>query len=215
MTSAAGTLERPAYPVVVEVEPDTGHRNRLTVAFRFILAVPHALLVGVPVVGFMFGAGWLQGTPGALGAAAVVCAVIAWFAILFASQHPRGLWDLCHQYLRWRTRALPYMMLLRDEYPPFGDGEYRARVDVDYPDVPRDKLSVGLRLIYLIPHLFLLFFLWIGWFVTAVIAWFAILFTGRYPEGLVDFAVGVMRWSVRVEAYGLLMRDEYPPFSLK
>lgn len=223
MTAANQALGSASYPVNVDVEPDRGDRNRLTVAFRFILAFPHALLIGGPPVAVVAGAGWWQddgwlwsgGSSGVLGAVAVVCAVIAWFAILFANQHPRGLWDMGHYYLRWRTRALPYMMLLRDEYPPFGDGDYRARIAMEYPDQPRDKLSVGLRFFYLIPHWIVLFFLWIGWFVTAVIAWFAILFSGRYPESMLDFAVGVYRWSLRVEAYQLLMRDEYPPFSFQ
>ena len=225
MTTASQAYGDRSYPVVVEVEPDRGDRNRLTVAFRAILAFPHAILVGGPALGgAALGAGWWAaddqwwfgtGTSGVLGAVALVCAVISWFAILFANQHPRGLWDMGHFYLRWKARALPYMMMLRDEYPPFGDGEYRASVDVDYPEQARDKLSVGLRFFYLIPHWVLLFFLWIGWFVTAVIAWFAILFTGRYPESMMNFAVGVYRWSMRVEAYQLLMRDEYPPFSLQ
>lgn len=81
-----------------------------------------------------------------------------------------------------------------------------------YPTEQRDRWSVGLRLIYVIPHAFVLFFLNIALFVTSVIAWFAILFTGRYPEGLYRFAVGVLRWNIRVQAYALLMRDEYPPF---
>ncbi|HEX6030388.1 MAG TPA: DUF4389 domain-containing protein [Tepidiformaceae bacterium] len=224
MTVSTGdqAYERPAYPVVIEVEPDRGDRNRLTVAFRLILAIPHAILVGGPpiVLGAGIGSlndnGWFIGgwEGGVIGAVAGVCAIIAWFAILFANQHPRGLWDLAHFYMRWRARALPYMMLLRDEYPPFGDGDYAARFAVDFPEAARNKWSVGLRVFYLIPHIVLLFFLWIAWFVTAVIAWFAILFTGRYPESMIDFAVGVLRWSLRVEAYGLLMRDEYPPFSL-
>jgi hypothetical protein len=72
---------------------------------------------------------------------------------------------------------------------------------------------VGLRLIYAIPQLIVLFFLGIAWAITIIIAWFAILFTGRYPENLYTFGVGHMRWSLRVETYPLLMRDEYPPFN--
>ncbi len=86
--------------------------------------------------------------------------------------------------------------------------------DVAFPDdAERDRLSVGLRLIHVIPHAVVLFFLLIAWFVTSIIAWFAILFTGTYPEALYQFGVGVMRWQVRVESHALLLRDEYPPFS--
>ena len=221
MTLASAGIDAAPYPVSIDVLPDQGQRNRLTVAFRPILAIPHALLIGGPSLALMFSAGWVNdwgmwswGGAGVLGLVAGVCALIAWFAILFTSSHPRGLWDMAHFYLRWRVRALPYMMLLQDKYPPFGEEPSENRVAIEYPEAARDKLSVGLRFLYLIPHLFLLFFLWVGWFVTAVIAWFAILFTGRYPQSLQDFAVGVLRWSVRVEAYQLLMRDEYPPFSL-
>jgi hypothetical protein len=81
-------------------------------------------------------------------------------------------------------------------------------------EFPRDKVSVGLRLIYALPHLILLFFLHVGWLVTSIIAWFAILINGTYPQGLYNFGIGVFRWSTRVEAYTLLLVDEYPPFSL-
>ena len=216
-----------AYPVSFDVEPQLHGRNRLTVFFRFILAIPHLLLVGGP--GIALGGGvfwrreWQDGTrwwsldwgSGALGLAAFVMAVIAWFAIIFANQHPRGLWDFAHYFMRWRSRAVAYMALLRDDYPPFGDAAYPVTYTATYPDAPRNKWSVGLRIIYIIPHVIVLFFLGIAWVVTAIIAWFAILFTGSYPEGLYEFAVGYLRWTVRVESYALLMRDAYPPFSFQ
>jgi hypothetical protein len=223
MTAAAAAA---SYPVVIEVEPDMGERNRLTVAFRIILAIPHLILVGGPgalAVSVPFS--WLGGNGpyfsfggnGVIGAVAFVCAFISWFAILFASKHPRGLWDLGAFYMRWWARSAAYVALLRDEYPPFGEsGDYPARFATEFPDdATRDKLSVGLRIFYLIPHAIVLFFLGIAWFVVSVIAWFAILFNGKYPASLVDFSVGVFRWQGRVAAYALLMRDEYPPFSLQ
>jgi hypothetical protein len=224
-TTAVAMPER--YPVDYDVEPQFTDRNRLTVAFRFILAIPHLILVGGPGFAFFGGTGffWLGnndgwestlsgfGNEGLIGIAAGFAAVIAWFAILFTRKHPRGIWDFTHYFMRWRTRAMAYSALLRDEYPPFGDGEYPTEFHVDYPEGDRNLLSVGLRLIYAIPHIIVLFFLGIAWFITAVIAWFAILFTGSYPEGLYRFAVGYLRWSVRVETYLYLMRDEYPPFS--
>jgi hypothetical protein len=84
---------------------------------------------------------------------------------------------------------------------------------VDPPE-PRDRLSVAFRLILAIPHFVAIFFLLIAWVLTSVIAWFAILITGNYPLGLYSFGVGTLRWRVRLEAYLLLMVDEYPPFSL-
>lgn len=209
----------PTYPVQVNLERQTEPRNKMTVGFRFILAIPHAILVGgFAFFGFTFSAwedfGGFFAT-GVLGAVAFVCAVICWFAILFANQHPEGLKDLIMFYLRWRTRAMAYMALFRDEYPPFGDGDYPASIQVTMAEGERDKMSIGLRLIYAIPHIIVLWALGVAWFVTSVIAWFSILINGTYPEGLYNFGVGVFRWSLRVEAYLLLLVDEYPPFSLQ
>ena len=209
-----------AYPIAYDVEPRLDDRNRLTVFFRIILAIPHLILVGGPA--FALGCGWgmhhgsdgfLLGSNGILGVVAGVMAIIAWFAILFAGTHPRGLWDFARYFMSWRARVLAYVALLRDDYPPFGEGAYPVTYEVVYPDTPRSKWSVGLRIFYVIPHIVLLFFIGIAWFITAVIAWFAILFSGSYPPSLYPFAIGYLRWSLRVESYLLLMRDEYPPFS--
>src|SRR2546426_7166856 len=118
----------PIYPLSYEVEQPEGPRNRLTTAFRAILAIPHAVMVGVP------GAGRVS--RGVFGAVATIVAVIAWFSILFTGKCPRGLWDLSHQYLRWRARAIAYMALLRDEYPPFGDDAYPVDFQLEYSDAP-------------------------------------------------------------------------------
>jgi hypothetical protein len=203
MAAQAFTAKGP-YPASIEVEPQLSGRNRLTSAFRPILAIPHLLLVG----------GLNLTSVGGLGAVAWIAALISWFALLFTGKQPAGLWDLQHLYLRWRVRTLTYATLLVDNYPPFGDSNYPARLLLTAPEGTRDRLSIGLRLIYAIPQLMVLIFLLLAWAVTTLFAWFAILFTGRMPEGLAAFGVGVLRWSVRVEAYMLLMRDEYPPFSL-
>lgn len=221
----ATAISTPApYPVSYDVEPQLTDRNRLTVAFRFILAIPHAILVGGPGIALGAGGfwgndndfGWVggAGSQGLIGVAAAFAAIIAWFAILFTRKHPEGIWKFTHYYMRWRTKAIAYMALLRDDYPPFGDGEYAVTYDVSPPEGARNLWSVGLRIIFAIPHMIVLFFLGIAWFITAVIAWFAILFTGNYPEGLYNFGLGYLRWVARFDTYILLMRDEYPPFSL-
>jgi len=203
--------ETAAYPVTYDVEPQIAERNRLTVAFRLILAIPHMLLVGGP--GFGVGVG--SDRTGVLGTVAAVAAVINWFIIVFTGRANEGLLSLQQYYLRWRARALAYEALLRDDYPPFGDGDYP--VSADFPAVieDRNRWTVGFRLLLAIPQLIVLFFVLIAWLVTAIIGWFAVLFTGRYPDGLWRFGEGVMRWILRVEAYLLLLRDEYPPFSLQ
>lgn len=219
--------EQAPYPVDFDVEPCTTGRNRLTVAFRIILAIPQVILVGGP--GLMFGGffGWpwgdidgrwflAGGSAGLLGIAAELAAVISWFAIVFTGKQPQGLWDLTNFYIRWRAPVVAYTGLLRDEYPPFGTGDpYPVRYTAgDFPE-KRDRLSVALRLIYAVPHVIVLFFLGIAWLVTAIIGWFSVLLTGSYPEGLYRFGVGYLRWTLRVQAYLLLMRDEYPPFRLE
>src|SRR6185295_823812 len=117
-------------------------------------------------------------------------------------------------YLYWRVRALSYLMLLEDNYPPFGGESYPASVAIVDPAGARDRLTVALRLLLIIPHLIALVFVMFGWWVTTVVSWFAILIGGAYPQGLYHFGVGALRWLMRVEAYMLLMVDEYPPFSL-
>jgi Domain of unknown function (DUF4389) len=211
-----------AHPVGIHVEPVSGPRNRLTVAFRAILAIPHLILVGGPIA-MAFGWSWQSerggthewgASGGLLGAVAAAAAMFAWFAIVFTGRHPIGLWSLAAFYLRWRVRVTAYVALLRDEYPPFGDGPYPAQLMLEPPAGLRDRLSVAFRLVLVLPHFIALCFLSVAWFVSTVIAWFAILVTGHYPHGLESFALGVMRWNVRVEAYVLLLHDEYPPFRL-
>ncbi len=211
-----------AEPLRIHIEPATEHRNRLTTAFRILLAIPHLILVGGPIAATLSwtwtaesGMRYEWGAGGVLGAVAVVVALIAWFAILFTGRYPEGLWNLAAFYLRWRVRAVAYTALLRDEYPPFGEGDYPAWLEVNPPEGERDRLTVAFRIILAIPHILAVWVLGIAWALTSIIAWFAILFTGRYPAGLYDFAVGVLRWNTRVEAYLLLLHDEYPPFTLE
>jgi len=207
-----------AYPVTVTVTPAITNRNRLTTAFRLILYIPHAILVGGIGIGFATGRNGgnasLGGETGLIGAAAYVLAVVSWFTIVIAGQHITGIRQFAAFYIRWRVRALSYLMLLEDEYPPFGDNPYPAAIEIVDPTGPRDRLSVGLRLLLAIPHFIVLVFLAIAWWVTAFIAWLLILLSGEYPRGLYDFGAGVLRWLLRVEAYMLLLVDDYPPFSL-
>jgi len=149
-----------------------------------------------------------------IGAAAYVLAVVNWFSILVTGHPLNGIRDFQLYYLRWRTRALAYMALFVDPYPPFGDASYPATIAVTEP-VVRDRATIAVRLILAVPHVIVLFFLVLAWLLCTVIAWFAILFTGRYPASLYPFALGVMRWLLRVEAYLLLLVDEYPPFTLE
>jgi hypothetical protein len=207
------------YPVTVDVEPLLTNRNRLTTAFRLILFIPHAILVGGVGFGLAYQSGRsdvssLSGETGVLGTMAALLAIVSWFTIVISREHIAALRQFTSFYLRWRVRALAYLMLLEDRYPPFGDAPYPASLTLVDPAGPRDRLTVGLRLLLAIPHFITLFFVLCAWWVTTVVAWVAILFSGRYPQGLFEFGVGSFRWLIRVEAYVLLMIDEYPPFTL-
>lgn len=137
--------------------------------------------------------------------------------ILFRQRYPRWWFDFALQLNRFATRVGAYVALLTDRYPSTED-EQAIHLDLDYPDAKRD-LNRWLPLVkwfLAIPHYIVLLFLFIGAVVAVVIAWFAILFTGRYPRGLFDYLVGVGRWALRVQAYAtLLLTDRYPPFSLR
>jgi hypothetical protein len=208
-----------SYPVSVSIEPAITNRNRLTTFFRLILAIPHIILVGGVGLGIatsqndsMSGSSFGEG--GLLGAVAAFLAIISWFTIVIAGTHIIGIRQFCAFYLRWRTRAGAYVMLLADAYPPFGDAPYPTSVAIVDPVGPRDRLTVAFRLLLAIPHFIVLFFIFVAWGFTTILAWFVILFSGSYPAGMYDFAVGSLRWLVRVEAYLLLLVDDYPPFSL-
>jgi hypothetical protein len=117
---------------------------------------------------------------------------------------------------KFGTRVIAYLDLLTDEYPST-DEDQVVHIEIPYPDA-KNELNRWLPLVkwlLAIPHYIILYFLWIAAIVCVVIAWFAILFTGRYPKGLFDFVVGVYRWSLRVAAYAILLTtDRYPPFAL-
>jgi uncharacterized protein DUF4389 len=203
------------YPVAIDVQPSLANRNRLTAAFRLILAIPHVILVGgvgVSVAG-SGRKGSIGSETGLLGAVAFFLAVISWFTIVFTGQHIIGIRQFTVFYLRWRARAVAYLMLLEDQYPPFGEAPYPATLTIVDPIGPRDRVSVGFRLFLGIPHFIVLVGLVFAWWVTSFVAWLAILITRAYPQGLYDFGVGVLRWLLRVEAYMLLLVDDYPPFS--
>jgi hypothetical protein len=207
------------YPVVVTIDPQYRGRDRLTVGFRLLLAIPHLIFIGSVGLSFAAREGSrdftsIGGETGLLGGIAWLLAIVSWFTIVISGVHINVFRRYTRFYLRWRVRALAYMMLLADRYPPFGDGEYPARLTLVEP-AARDRLAVGFRILLAIPHLIVLFFLVCAWWITSIVSWLLILVTGDYPQGLYDFGAGVLRWMIRVEAYMLLMVDEYPPFAFE
>lgn len=206
----------PAYPARFEVDYPDRQLDRLTSFFRIFTVIPIAIILGfLTNATFEWGShttvsGWQ--TTLSTGGFLFVPLVLM---LLFRQKYPRWWFDWNLALTRFSYRVASYIFLLRDEYPST-DEEQAVHVEMDYPDAPKE-LGRGWPLIkwlLAIPHYIVLAFLGIAVFVVWIIAWFAILFTGRYPRSFFDFIVGFMRWGLRVEAYAfLLITDRYPPFS--
>lgn len=200
-----------SHPVQYDIDPPREPRNRLTVAFRPILGIPHALFVGIPVLG-IFGGVYRAG---ALGSVALLVAICDWVMILVRGQPIEELQYFKRLYLHWRARALAYFALLRDEYPPLGERSYPVQLALPDPPPNRDRLTVAFRLILVVPHLIVLALFFLAWVAVVIVSWFAILITGRLDPELWRFGRDVMQYSLRLEAYMLLVHDVYPPFALR
>jgi hypothetical protein len=204
--------QAPSYPVRFSVDYPDRDLNRVTTFFRLFTAIPILIVLGA-----VDGATWQWSTH--KGALIVVGAGGMLFLgpllmILFRQKYPKWWFDWNLELLRFSNRVGIYLGLMDDRYPST-DEHQAVHLDIDYPEVQRD-LNRGLPLVkwfLAIPHYIVLFFLFVAAFFVVVIAWFAILFTGRYPRGMFDFLVGVGRWQNRVVGYALLLvTDRYPPF---
>jgi hypothetical protein len=137
--------------------------------------------------------------------------------IVFRQRYPRWWFDFQRELTRFGGRVFAYLALMTDRYPSTVE-EQSVHLEIDYPDVERDlnRWLPVFKWFLAIPHVVALAFLLVGALVSVIVAWLAILVTGRYPRGLFDYVVGVFRWGLRVNAYALLLvTDEYPPFSLR
>ena len=210
----------PSQPYAARLDIDYPETlDRLTSFFRLIWAVPI-----VVIVSFLTATGnetvitesgeQIRSTGGGITAGLFLATLLM---IVFRVRYPRWWFDFAVQLSRFSTRIGAYVALLTDQYPSTVE-EQSVHLDIDYPDVERDlnRYLPLVKWLLAIPHYVVLAFLAIGVVVAVVIAWFAILLTGRYPRGLFDFVEGVLRWALRVEAYALfLVTDQYPPFSLR
>ncbi len=218
MTDASTT--EPVYPVQFSVDFPDRELDRLSTAFRIFTVIPIAIVLALVSAGGAGGPGGWNGEGRgfffAFGAGGGILVLAPLLMIVFREKYPRWWFDWNLNLIRFENRVFSYLFLLRDEYPST-DEEQAVRLDFPYPDVPND-LNRWLPLVkwlLAIPHYVVLLFLALAALVVVIIAWFAILFTGRYPEGLFDFVVGVMRWGNRVQGYAfVLITDRYPPFSL-
>ena len=205
----------PGYPVQFSVDYPARPLDRVTSAFRIFMVIPIAI-----VLGSVSASTWSSGNRGNGYVMAAGAGGFLFFApllmILFRQKYPRWWFDWNKELLRFTARVTAYFLLMDDRYPST-DERQGVRLDYPYPDVPLD-LNRWLPLVkwlLAIPHYVVLFFLYIGAVFMAIAAWFAVVFTGRYPRGVFDYLVGVGRWSNRVVAYAFtLVTDEYPPFRL-
>jgi hypothetical protein len=192
-----------SYPATLTFDPPEKVANWRPLV-QWLLAIPHFIVLYVFRI------------------VAEVVAIVSWFIILFTGRLPESIASLQAMYMRYQARTFTYAGFMREEYPPFGfttvttdpGDDPRVRVDTRPELENRNRLTVGFRLILAIPQVIILGLLFIAAFVVYVIAFFAVLFTGRWPEGLRDFNVNVIRYQLRLEAYLFLLTDAYPPFAL-
>jgi hypothetical protein len=205
-----------SYPATLNIDYPDRKLNRLTSFFRIFMIIPIAIVISLlanadPDWGEHSKQGWAMVSAGGLVFLPLV------LMILFRQKYPKWWFDWNLALTRFCYRVSCYLLLLRDEYPST-DEEQAVHLELVYPDA-KTQIGRGWPLIkwfLAIPHYCVLFFLFIGVIVCSIIAWFAILFTGRYPKGIFEYIVGVERWSLRVEAYAfLLVTDKYPPFSIQ
>jgi hypothetical protein len=192
--------------------------DRLTTFFRLIWAIPILIILGlltatgnetvVTETGEQ-----VRRTGGGISGGLFLATMLM---ILFRQRYPRWWFDFALELARFGARVGAYLALLTDRYPSTVE-EQSVHLEIDYPNVEQDlnRWLALVKWLLAIPHYIVLAVLFVLAVIVVVIAWFAILFTGRYPRGLFDFVVGVGRWSLRVQAYAfLLVTDRYPPFSL-
>jgi hypothetical protein len=188
------------YPVSYQADYAGEGRNRLTAFFRSIVTIPWLIVVAL------------------YGLAASVAVLIAWFALVFTARYPEGLYNFVAGYVRMISRVNAFHYLATDEWPPF-NGEaneaYPIRIGIPPPKPEYSRLKAGFRLIVGIPVLLLAYVQALIALVIAVIAWFAILFTGKLSEGLFDPLRSALAYNARATAYFGLLTEDYPPFSLE
>ncbi len=223
--SVGNNLAPEPYPARLQIDYSE-KLSRLTSFFRIFTIIPIAIILGliagageqIHYTTYLNQAGEVvrttRDTTGGIAGGLFLASLLM---ILFRQRYPRWWFDFWRELTRFGARFGAYLMLLTDQYPSTVE-EQAVHLEIDYPNV-KDDLNRWMPLIkwfLAIPHYIILGLLAIGAVCAVLIAWFAILFTGRYPKGLFDYLVGVSRWGLRVNAYAfLLVTDRYPPFSLR
>jgi hypothetical protein len=186
------------YPVTYSADIPVEGRNRLSVGLRLIYAIPVMIVAWLYSIGAMF-------------------AVIgAWFSIVFTGTYPQGLYDFIAKYVRLASRANSYVFLATDESPPLNgdeDSSYPVQIGLPAPLAEYDRVKTGLRLLIGIPVFLLNYVQNIIGSIVSLIGWFAIVFTGKMPEGMIKPLHGALAYMTKAGAYTLLITEDYPPFS--
>jgi hypothetical protein len=185
----------PDYPVRLDVDYPP-RLSRLLIFVKWLLFIPHYIVLYV------------------LAIVVYVALFISWFAVIITGGYPEGLFSFLLGFQRWTARVAAYLLLQTDRYPPFSledDPNYPVRLQIDYP--PRiARWRPLVHWLLAIPAVIAAAVIGIVAFFAAVIAWFAILFTGRYPQSLFRTVTIALRWNARVNTYYYWMIDRYPPF---
>jgi len=170
--------------------------SRWLIFVKWLLALPHYIILSF------------------FGMLVSLIVWVAWFVILFTKRYPESLFALVLTYMRWTANVNAYVMLQRDEYPPFGEGPFPVRLELAYP-TELSRWLIFVKWLLVIPNLFVYAFVGLASAVALFIAWWCVLVTATMPRGLFDFITGVNRWGQRINAYTWLMTDKYPPFGLE
>jgi hypothetical protein len=183
------------HPIGLIVNDDL-HRNRLTVFFRLLLAIPQSIVIGL----------W--------GIVVYFAVIVAWFAALFTGRVPDGLHEFIAKYVRAATHLRAYVLLLANPWPPFGgaQGTYPVDVRVD-PPAKQSRLTVFFRTLLAIPAILLYYVFGIVNNLIAFLGWFVCIVTGRMPQGMRDLSAWMLGYETQTLGYLMLLTDRYPSFS--
>lgn len=207
-------MENNSYPINLKIDY-SDHSDRLKTLFRIILVIPIFIILGL--LTNSEGYDYESNEKIRFIATTGIVFLPTLLMILFRQKYPRWWFDWNLALTKFSARVVSYCLLLRDEYPST-DEDQAVHIDIPYPNV-KEELVNWMPLVkwfLAIPHFIILVFLFIAVFFCTILAWILILLTANYPKGFFDFVVGVMRWSIRVQAYAILLTtDKYPPFSLK
>lgn len=184
------------YPVQATVARQESY-SRLLIFVKWLFVLPNMIVLAFVQI------------------AALFAIIASFFAVLFTGRYPRGLFGFVEGYLRWQWRVYAYFYLFTDRYPPFAMREiedHPAKFDVAYPEGGIARWRALVQWLMIIPYAIVSYLIAIVGFFVVILAWFAILFTGKFPEGMFKLALEGQRWFARASAYALFTTDQYPPF---